>query len=939
MPTLSRYAVPVMVRHGGSAPYDGTVIGGLPFPAELATPGSKIVAVDAQGKTLNAAYEVLGIANETNDMRWLLVAVTGRFDPGDTLLHVAVSDEPRDPYFFPPLYDLIGKAKVDVAFTIDGDRHQELLDFGDFGDFETLLSNGSLMRIRHQGDLHDKLDWELDVEARRGESGYRCELRLRNKTPDPFSKTEGEYIVFDDLTISVPTFFDEDQSTSVDIRRGAQDLGKSTQLGPLAIVKGDKKGPLQMFFEDNRAKARVIVGGDSAIPMRPHESNNYAQPARPGDPADTSTDDTTLRGLALRGGQTLAIQFWVGAPMDKENLDNPPMLTWANLQDYSKALVGGGSASAVQFSEPTRDRFEKHRLGLVDETVVDRFPGHDPNTYIGFRDRGGPYPKLEEHNPHFGVRDFGDTIWGDGYNGGNHYQMGTAKYLGFLQTGDMRFFEVAQDQALHLRTIDFIRSEEDSKYNGHFSYEKGWHHGNHSYCPPSHTWARSLCLEYVLTGNDHALDTLTRLCRWLVKYNTYDGDPVDPDWVAAGNDPKHWGVRSAYPGQDKPDNGGAKGYQGDQGIRSPARAISIAVDLQRFLGVDMSAYAQRVINNVLRIETGIWGRRGFILNRAARGNFVFDSEQGWMLAYLARAIGKAIQYGLTKDPEHTALYNRMVSFMVNELMAYGHSLPGKGTVPLRPVAFFNEDGPTTTIRPGISRETINKWYDIRENHGDDIEDRFAMWRRMWEADIETAIVQMPEYRHNPKVVIYRDAMAVVQQQIQATGAPDETSVAWSTLVSQQWGLLAQVAYPSTNYAALFADVFAQAFLAFNKQECGALALSLWQTSVWHLGDASRTKPYLNYQDDPTPIGYRMSTYPGSEEKVHGPQQDVMFMLELMEKFYPGLRPHYGIKDLQPKNFDLAPKSKADQEAVNEFGESFIGEDGTPMTEEEVTDVG
>lgn len=884
----SAHAQTIAVENTTGTTYTGTARGGLYLPAGLVRGPLPIEAIDASGDRHPAAVTVTAW-HPDGSVRWALVEVTSTMPPGRSTYRLAPARAPPEDLgadVVAWLIDQVGRASivVDLVDYATGDVASHRVDLSSYVHEVTATRHRTTpvsLVWEWSGDVADGLGWRLIADLRRGEPGARLELLLESHrrnhwdapNVEPLIIRRARFLSVDPLTVPGPT---------VDIARGYNADAPATRCGHVGVADGAQIGPLSLAGDENGAVVVEFISPSSAIPMGASVSGtlNYANAARPGDPIEAGEHDPrSAEGLFLYGGQKLRLGLFIGSPdiLGQPALDDPPTIRWANPAQYAEAIPGG-LAPVYRGNDDLRARVERIQRSYVDPAACDPYPSTGERiTADQFRDRGGTYPVPADRNPMFGLRDYGDIVWSNGYSGGDHYRALESVWSQFLRGNDARFAREARIRAAHQRTVDTIwpvNLASPTGSEGAPVYESGRHHGNARSPNISHAWIGGMALDAVMTGHPESLRAVRLFARWLVRQR-FSGAPVPPDWAeGTDKDPRDWGAPSGS-GLYGMTRGGsaASGWQGDWGQRGWARAGQAAATLDAIfgdgLGVDLRAYMRHLSDAYVRVEGGVWGRRGSVFNRARRGNGGEDDEQFWQLAACAEALGWFLARGVVTEPAAEALYDRMIGRLASCVWRLG---PG---VPPRPWTGYTPDGPTGEFRAGLRRPIGPLWTAYRN---DPTPQRWAAWLAEFESQRArlNGMETTARFRTWPKWLAFQAAVDRVSAALAVgdgvTTGPGEDGADLEAdidyLHANRWTCLEDWRGPGTNFCTLISSVLGQAVLDHGREDVRAVALELAATGAWFLdeGDRERANPPVSI------VSFSAPQYPDSQTKITAGQQ-------------------------------------------------------------------
>ncbi len=936
---------PIRITNGGSSPYTGTVHSGLPIPAGFIFDVPNICAVPISGSPVRAeAAATILNRNPDQSVRWLMVGVTGTFQPGTTDMLIQILSGPSPQSFVPGGADIARTAVFEVDWCdAAGKITQSSVAFGSLAPAAATVFNASgvYTLFEWSGSFSAQFGWRLFAEARKGEPGMRLEFMLENRGPGFHDGGSPVIARSARVRVSQP---ERPTEPDIDLAWGAPP--HPCRLGNLAIAHGSEKSPIKMYWTTNAVVAEWITpnsrypqGGAYALPTIPGQ----ARPA--GDPQMSASSD-----LGLFVWEKLSVQCFVGGALAMEHVNEPPVLRWLDVERYEKHLIGGIEPAAPWADssgaplQTTLARYERVHAAYVDpkactpqgglkshaalkqtvngvetwleqvtpstqQTVDPQFVDHrgtrpvvwrddggnlvdlqfvssnggDLVTHQRFVERGGTYAVPRSQNLHLGVVHFGDHVWGDGKSGASHYDVDHSALHEFLRSGDFRWWQQASRMLTHLRTVDFawpsnpVSDPNPRRNEGLAHYEKGHNHGNFNQPLITHNWVSGACLAWCLTGHPEFLRMARHAAAHALLFETFDGVAVPADWkIGTAKDPRDFGAPSGAHRRGSTTASVSSGWYGDWGIRAPARALELAAAIKIYIADGTFDWVadkifENVARNVQRVETQIWGGRGFILNRGGRDGHYYDEEQGWMHAYLVRGLGYALIHG---NPavmgQFKPLYDRMYAWMLRGI-AYGYSTPAGQVLP-RPMSDFDESGMTTDLRPGLEQTTLDKWYLWR----DDVTNRakFDAWYALLQRDqanltnyVSTAglpawVIATPAYK------AYIAAVETTKTRWDGGQAPATTDAEYQFLLANQWTWLSQQRFPNMNHCLITADALAQGALELGHSEGETMALRLIEAVSWHWQEDT-PKPHGSITVNPSDVAYRMAQFPNSESKVNG----------------------------------------------------------------------
>jgi len=914
---------PVTISVGPDG-YTGTVVTGLPVPSGFIFEVSdKLIACSVDGPVaLYPTSAAIITRNSDGSARWLLTAITGTFPPGETHLFLGYDAQASADTLIPPHHNILASTVFTVT-TVDAAGAMTTFDLP----FSALTPATAIAHYSTKN--YSLLEWRKTItptmrfvvflEVRKGEPGSRVEFLIENTAPG--FHDNGKPLIVRSAKISVNTPV---RPPSADISLPFGSLPVPTNLGPLAIAYGSQRAPLKMYWESGRTVAEWITP-DSRYP----QGGRYAPETYPGELRSSDPQLHATSDLGLFVWEKLSVKMMVGAVgnFPQSNLDTVPMLRWSDPERYTNHVIGGiepvypltGSNGAFLINSTSR--YERvHQayvnpaacdavdpLKTVNGRIIDSAGNEVPAEYVKitnagpkeltthrrFVERGGTYPKPRNKNSHFGAVHFGDHVWGDGKSGAAHYDVDHSCLWEFLRSGDLRWWKEASVMLDHLRTVDFAWSHltdlaRISKYDGLPHYEKGNNHGNFEVPNISHTWLGGAGLAFCLTGHPEYLQMMVQAASNVLIHKSLAGQPVPSDWqIGTAKDPRDYGAPSPHHRRGSTASN-VNGWYGDWGVRIPARALELATALKVYAASRIYPWVadtiyQTTLSAVERVETQIWGRHGFILNRAFRSPHHFDTEQGWMHAYLVRGIGYALIYG---DPKVTLpfrdLYDRMYSWL-KHCVVYGAVTP-TGVTPPRLAANFNEVGPTQMLRPGIRSVTESLWYPWR----DDVTNRAKF--DAWYASLIAEAVYLSNYVNEAGLTawitqevgyqMYLSAASRIKASWDAGAVPSASDADYKFLVGAQWDWLEQSSSPNVNHCAIASDALAQGALELGRSDGAVMALRLIEHTSWRLQD-STIKELPNIFSSPSDVAYRMAQYPSSETKIYGNQLETRYARRIL----------------------------------------------------------
>lgn len=889
---------PILVVNGRSTPYKGTVVTGLPVHPALVWSPLDIIATGTDGTKYQAAHEIL-TRHPDGSAKWLLTAITGTFQPGETKLFLSPNYNAdftpgRDPFFVPANYQPAVDTVVEVEHVdfATGQANTWSLDLANLNAHNPRVHWGTevYMMFEWSGSITPTLGWRMFAEARKDEGGIRLEFILENRQKGRADGGKPSIV----RRASIRHRQADPSAPDVHVPWGGQNQVSETWLGELGVAHGRQCAPLKMRWE---AQAGEVVADwvlpESKIP----QGGNYAPLTLPGDPMPSSSQVWPESDLGLFVYEKIGVSFFVGDRFPQEHLDCPPVMVWEDPERYEDFLIGGiaavetwKDAAGTPLDQTTLQRFERRTASYVDPDACT--PGHaggagERITYRRFIERGGTYPKADDKNPHYGVTNWGDRQWGSGKAGGGHYDVDHSQAHQFLRSRDFRWWYEHCLASRHLRLVDWSWAQDpeaDITFNfkeGLCTYEKGQHHGNYSNPTSTHTWVNGICVGYCLTGHPEFLRAAKQCMHHLVNHEHLDGAPVPASWQrGTAFDPRDWGAGTNAHRYGS-STGGGSGYQGNWGIRRIGRVLEMSSAINNYVGsevaYDFDAYYMRVLGNVQRVESGVWGGGGYILNRAGRSSR-YDSEQGWMHAYVVRGIGYAMIYGgPAVENAYRALYDRMYDWLVN-LVVYGYRRPDGKYVYPRLAARFDESGVITTVRPGIRSATVSKWYAWRASVLADAPDQQA--HADWVAALNGELARLQGYTspagHSAWVLTDPGFQQYLSTANSIAWNVDKNDGNFTFLKSRQWSYTDDSAWAGMNHCAIGADALAQGALELGRQDGEVLAARLSEHVQWHLMDGGGTKAYDRVDQNASPIAYRMSQYPNSETKINGIQLEANY---------------------------------------------------------------
>jgi hypothetical protein len=207
----------------------------------------------------------------------------------------------------------------------------------------------------------------------------------------------------------------------------------------------------------------------------------------------------------------------------------------------------------------------------------------------------------------------------------NQYDALGAFGVHFLRTGDVRWWQLMDELAGHVRDIDIYHTQQDrSAYNGglfwhtqhymdagtstHRTYPRGSGGGGPS---SEHNYAGGLMLHHFLTGDPASRDAAVGLGRWVIDMD--DGSKTPLRWLAAGPT----GMASAT---------GAADYHGPG--RGSANSILACLAARRLSGEPaFAAKAEELIRRCIHPRDDL----------AARN--LLDAERRWYYTVFLQALG------------------------------------------------------------------------------------------------------------------------------------------------------------------------------------------------------------------------------------------------------------------------------------------------------------
>ena len=888
---------PVIAVNGGATPYTGTIISGLPLPRGLRDP-IDVIMVDAEsGETHRAAHHIL-TRHEDGTAKWLLCGVEGTFDPGETKLYAVPNyaglydGGVRQEFFVPENYLPATKGGAYVKY-VDFQTKEEgafLLDFSTLSQhhYQPHYGNEVMMMFEWWGQIKGDLWWRLFAEVRKGERGVRFEFQLEShgKGYDDGGKPPiiKEASVWHSQAApggTPPVFAWGDQFKPGD-----------SWYGELGIAHGKECCPLEMGYSTAHGVVYAKwITSETRIP----QGGNYTPWAAPGEARNPGNaqqwPESDLGDFVY---EKRSVRFFIGDPMPQEHLDNPPMMVWEDCERYDEFLVGGISPvepwkdeNGVPLDQRTLQRFERRAAAAWDPDACTPGEAGGPGeriTLTRFRERGGTYPRTPDKNPMYGSLSFGDKSWGSGMSGGAHYDIDHAFMYQFLRSRDFRVWNEAYIASKHFRTVDFQWAADpggdvtQNPKEGLSTYEKGYQHGNYSLGTITHTWVGGSALAYCLTGHPEYLRLMKQVAHHLVTREHMDGGAVPSHWaVGTANDPRDWGANGSRRYGQNGGGSAAWGWQGDWGIRRAGRVLEVATALKVYLNqeinYDLDAFYMRALSNIERVETGIWGGNGYILNRASRGSR-YDAEQGWMHSYVVRGVGYALIYGAPEVAQgYRALYDRLYDWLLN-ITVYGHKDPATGHyVSPRLAARYDSSGVIAITRFGITSPTVQAWYKWRDSvtSGSPNETFFTNWTTLFDADHAAMQSYVSPAGHTAWLLDAPEFQQYVAIRNRIAYDVSPTHGDFVYLKARQWSFTIDADYAKMNHNAIGADALAQGALELNRADGEMMAIRLSEAAQWHLYGNNNHGPLARIDQNASPISWRMSMYPNSETKINGNQ--------------------------------------------------------------------
>lgn len=894
---------PIVVVNGGTTPYTGTTVSGFPMPQGVLFTELNIVAAakDGSGKTYPASHTIL-TRHPDGSAKWVLTAVTGTFEVGETRLDVLIDPNgSRGTGFVPKNYQPSINSGMKIVYVdfSTGEQKIFILDFALLDQYysTTHYSTKNHMLFEWFGPVSGNLCWRLFSEHREGETGARIEFIIENRGPGFHDK--GQPLIIKEATIwhrqSRPT------EPAPSFPWGSQFSQSVSRYGELAVAHGKECCPLYMGYDDSTGVVYAQwITPDTRIP----QGKNYAPLTFPGDmrnPSDVQQIPESDLGDFIY--EKRSVRFFIGGALEQEHLDHPPMMIWEDCERYDAFLVGGISPVepwkddlGKPMDATTLQRFERRTAAAWDPAACTPFTGTNERiTRTLFRERGGTYARTPDQNPMYGSFNYGDMQWGDGKSGAAHYDIDHALLYQFLRSRDFRVWKESDIALKHLRTVDFqwgpdsIQPTTKTKQEGLSGYEKGQQHGNYGLGNITHTWLNGAGLAYCLTGHPEFLRLMRHAAYHLVTYEHLDGGAVPANWARGTSlDPRDWGSTGSSHRYGTSNGGSAAwGYQGDWGIRQIGRVFEVATAIKVYVGSEVSqdidAFYLRVLNNVRRVETGVWGGNGYILNRAQRSGHRYDYEQGWMHGYVVRGLGYALIYGPPEAQQYRDLYNRMYDRLM-DYVVYGQKDPATGNwVPPRLTATFDESGPMSVVRYGIMPNTVNLWYPWRDSvlQNKPKQAAFDAWKTAVLADYQSMLSYVsPAGQHawlldDPTFTQYIDTVNRVTYDI------DQNHADFVYLYSKQWAYTLDAHYPNINHCAIGADALAQGVLELGREDGELSAVRLAEHAQWHLQDGTTPVAYAQISNKASDVSWRMSMYPNSESKVNADQLEDRYQRRIL----------------------------------------------------------
>jgi hypothetical protein len=327
----------------------------------------------------------------------------------------------------------------------------------------------------------------------------------------------------------------------------------------------------------------------------------------------------------IQGGEQKTHVFW--ATFGPDEVAEEP-LAWCRSPSRARATPDWYCSSGVVPYLTTRaEDMNPKYLALVEAAIE----GNDT------------FERKREVVDEYGWRNFGDVygdheaVFHDGpsplvshYN--NQYDNLAGLAFQFLRSGDVRWWRLLRDLALHVIDIDIYHTRWDkSAYNGglfwhtyHYVDADTGTHRSYSRNQPvngggpsgGHSYATGLMLHHFLTGDERSRSAAIGLARWVIDMD--DGGKTIFRWLDRGDTGHATASGSLF-------------YHGPG--RAPGNSVSVLLDGHRLTGVpEFLAKAEQIIRRCIHPRDDV----------AARD--LLDAENKWFYTMFLQALGKYLDH-------------------------------------------------------------------------------------------------------------------------------------------------------------------------------------------------------------------------------------------------------------------------------------------------------
>lgn len=477
-------------------------IASIAVPRGLSSDLSGVALIDDRGLSVPVEFRALARWDADREdraapLRWVQAAFPVKFAAGSTRTFYAVFGKPRPGMLsVEGLHVDTGAMALDVPPTAMPLAIEPRIDdtIGTVIETTVETSNTVMAVIRQTGALG-----ALKFTARWQFSTGSTVVNLQFRVENPASASTAVH--FSEITLRVPS------KGAVGVQRIMTAMPRATlgRTGTIGVAV-DRPG-------ENYPKAIRSDGVATFVDLWPVGGNGplfggqYWNGKAPG----TDLDATTRYRFEGGRWKTHTIVLDLGGSI-------PATEPIIGTVDPGWTMGSGALGQLVAAARPPgtsieSDRFNRMQRVLVDDLAADDQPSLGRIGLPEFRRRGGTY--VGQGPEMWGWANFGDIAWGDGYSS-NHYALDWCVLVGFLRTGDYRFFDIGRDLVAHRRDYDQRHSIGDANRGG-ASYEKGYSHGNYERPLASHTWVQGLCLHYLLTGDEGTRETILEAGAWYLR--------------------------------------------------------------------------------------------------------------------------------------------------------------------------------------------------------------------------------------------------------------------------------------------------------------------------------------------------------------------------------------------------------------------------------------